>query len=91
MKEIELAIAYLESFIECDSILSHNCADCGNCTEKKINTKEVFDAIKILKSLHDQDVITLSNLRNSFSFRGLRNSIQPEELDEYINKIKVGK
>ena len=46
--------------------------------------------INLSKALVDQEIITLSNLRDSFVFKGFRNSIQPEELDEYIYKIKAG-
>ena len=45
--------------------------------------------INLSKALVDQEIITLSNLRDSFVFKGFRNSIQPEELDEYIYKIKA--
>ncbi len=44
----------------------------------------------LTKALIDQEIITLSNLRATTFFRGLRNSIQPDELDEYIFKIKAG-
>ena len=55
MKDIKLAINYLESFIECDSVISHWCSDCGKMTKNEVEIDEVMEAIKVLKGAVKND------------------------------------
>jgi hypothetical protein len=40
------------------------------------------------EALQAQEVITLNNLKDYFTFKGFLNSIQPDELESYISKVK---
>ena len=53
MKEIELAIAYLESFIECDMNKGHHCNNCEDNSEgNQVDHGEVIKALHELKKAY---------------------------------------
>ena len=55
MKNIQLALEYLQSFIECDSTIDHWCSDCGRIEKKDVVINEIEEAIKILNKVVEND------------------------------------
>jgi len=87
----------LERLINCKN---HNCAPSAETTNDAITKikeleKENKDLKRKYSELSDFDLqirlSALADLKKAFTFRGhLENSIQPEELEGYIEKITKG-